>query len=1058
SDCSGDPPFRDFLRRVRDTALGAYAHQDLPFERLVEALHPERSLDRAPVVQVMFVLQDPDRPPLDLAGLTVSPVEVHTSTAKFDLSLSVREIPQGLRVSIEYSTDLFEAVAIERMLGHYEQLLDGIVADPAQPLSALPLLSAPERHQLLVDWNDTRREFPSDTTLHALVEAQVERTPDAVAVVFEDQRLTYRELDRRANQLARHLRTLGVGPDTFVALCLRRSLDLVIGLLGILKAGAAYLPLDPSHPAERLRFMLADARPLLVLTQECLLSRVPSDTVPVLCLDRDRARFDGEDPANPSVACRPDELAYVVYTSGSTGRPKGTLIAHRGVVNCLAFVTETCGLVPEDSALWLTTISFDASVRCLFGPLATGGRVVLVSDEEASDPLAVLSRIHKQQVTTILAIVPTMLRALTTAAEEAARPAGSLRFVLLSGEALAAADCRRAQAALCPAAQIVNLYGPTECTMVSTYHFLTHQDLARDVVPIGRPIANARIYILDRALNPVPVGVPGEIHLGGVGLACGYVNRPELTADRFISDPFGSGPRARLYKTGDLARYLADGTIEFLGRLDYQVKVGGIRVELGEIEAVLGQHPAVREAVVVLREDEPGNARLAAYVTLRTRGASLSSDLRHFLRETLPEHMVPAGFVVLDALPLTPNGKVDRRALPRPNQADVGSSLEFVAPRTPVEEALAAIWADVVGLERVGAHDSFFELGGHSLLGTRVMARLRATFGVELPIRRLFEFPTVAGLASEIEAALRGPRDREAPPIQPVSREAPLPLSFAQLRLWFLEQLSPGSAAYNMCSAFRLQGVLDEAALQHSLQAIVDRHEALRSTFAGAGEGEPVQLIAPQVGVTLLLTDLGELPEAERAAEARRFVLAEGQRPFDLERGPLFRPALLRLRQDEHILVLAMHHIVSDGWSMGVVCQEFAALYRAFTRGEPDRLRALPIQYADYAAWQRQWLQGEALASQLAYWTRQLEGAPAHLELPTDHPRPPVLSPGGAQVVRLLPPPLSGALKALGRREGATHFMTLAAAFQTLLHRYTGQDDLVVGTAIAGRQRVEIEP
>ncbi|MBI2197271.1 MAG: amino acid adenylation domain-containing protein [Candidatus Rokubacteria bacterium] len=748
TDLSGDPEFLELLRRARHVALRAYADQDLPFQRLVEALQPDQDPRRRAALRVSLDMENFPEADLTLPGLAVSRLATPEVGSTLDLSLTAREDEAGIHLSLAYSTDLFDPGTASRMLGHLQTLLEGAAADPRRRLSALPLLRPAERQQLLVEWNDTRTEFPAGACVHHLVEAQVERTPDAVAVVHDGVEISYRELNRRANRLAHHLGALGVGPDVLVGICAQRSVEMIVGLLGILKAGGAYLPLDPSYPADRLSFMLEDARPRLVLTQERLLARMPSDTVPMLCLDRDRPRFDAEDGATPSVACQADQLAYVIYTSGSTGRPKGTLLAHRGVVNCLAFVARAYDLVAADVALWLTSISFDASVRCIFGPLATGGRLVLLTDEEVSDPAAVLAHIHEQQITVILAIVPPMLRALTRAAEETARPAQSLRFVLPSGEALPTVDCRRAAALLCPAARIVNQYGPTECTMFSTYHFGTAEDHAREVVPIGRPIANARVYILDRALNPVPVGVPGEIHLGGVGLARGYLNRPELTAEKFIADPFDAASGSRLYKTGDQGRYLPDGAIEFLGRLDYQVKIGGVRVELGEIEVVLAQHPDLREVAVVAREDLPADRRLVAYIVPGRQPAPEPAGLRRFLQERLPFVMVPAQFVMLEALPLTPNGKVNRRALPAPDLTPM--ERRFVAPRTPLETTLCEIWAGILGREQVGVDDDFFDLGGHSLLALRLLSRVRSRFHVDLPLRALFDAPRVADLATLI--------------------------------------------------------------------------------------------------------------------------------------------------------------------------------------------------------------------------------------------------------------------------------------------------------------------
>ncbi len=750
---AGDPAFRELLGRVRDTVLGAYDHQDLPFEKLVEELRPERNLSRTPLVQVLFVLQDRDQRGLELPGVTVSPVEVDTGTAKFDLAASVTETPQGLRVVLGYNTDLYDAGTIQRMLGHYETVLRGIVADPGQRLSTLPLLTEAERHQLLVEWNDTEAPYPVDVCLHQLVERQVERTPDAVAVALEDAQLTYRELNRRANQLAHYLRARGVGAERLVGVCMERSFEMVIGLLGVLKAGGAYVPLDPTYPRERLAFLLNDAGPGILLTQERLLDKLPSHTGSVLCVDRDRDRWEEQQDTNPAVLAVPDDLAYVIYTSGSTGRPKGVLVAHRGVVSYLTFLAKTYDLGPADAVLQLTSISFDPSVRDIFGPLTTGARVVLMRDAEILDPLAVLNSIRKHRVTRIVAIVLSMLRPLLTVAEEEGLSAESIQTILVSGEPLHISDVARARK-FASNALIVNHYGPTECTMTVTCHSVGTLDTGRSLVPAGRPIHNVHLYILDGDLNPVPIGVPGEVHIGGAGVARGYLNRPELTVEKFIPSPFNNEPGARLYKTGDLGRYLPDGILELLGRIDHQVKVRGIRVELGEIEAVLCENAAVREAVVVVREDGPGDQRLVAYIVAGREAASDSRELRSFLQEKLPGYMVPADFVFLDALPLTPNRKVDRRALPLPDRGARGLDQPFAAPRTVIEEVLAKMWAEVLRLDRVGIHDNFFRVGGHSLLAGRLLGRVRERFHADVSLRTFFAAPTVAGLAMTIVEGL----------------------------------------------------------------------------------------------------------------------------------------------------------------------------------------------------------------------------------------------------------------------------------------------------------------
>jgi amino acid adenylation domain-containing protein len=743
TDMSGNPNFRELLGRVRKITSGAYAHQDLPFERLVEELQPERDLSRSPLVQVMLILQNAARQTLELPGLTLTPLEVDSGTAKFDLTLSMIEEDKGLRGWLEYNTDLFEAVTIRRLLGHFHSLLAGILTDPEQRLAELPLLTESERQQLLVAWNASAAEYPKEQCLPQLFEAQVEDTPDATAVVFEGQQLTYRELNVRANQLAHHLKKLGVGPEALVAICIERSVEMVVGLLGILKAGGAYVPLDPAYPMERLVFMLEDAQASVLLTQKRLLASLPEHNAHVICLDADWEAMPQEPRENPASTVTTGNPAYVLYTSGSTGQPKGVVIPHQGLVNYLGWCTKAYAVAEGSGAPVHSPLGFDLTITSLFSPLLVGQSVVLLPEGWGVEPLGTLLRTGDDF--SLVKITPAHLEVLSQGLPAAAA-AGRTRSFIIGGEALRGESLTfwRTHA---PDTRLINEYGPTETVVGCCIYEVLAGASVSGAVPIGRPIANTQLYILDSLLQPVPIGIPGELHIGGDGLARGYLNRPELTAEKFIPNPFSPEPGARLYKTGDLARHRSDGNLEFLGRLDHQVKLRGFRIELGEIEAVLGGHPAVREAVVVVREDVPGDMRLVAYVVPDQEPAPTSREWRAFLQAKLPDYMIPSAFIRLDILPLTPNGKVDRRALPAPDQARPALEDAFVAPRTPVEEGLARIWSQVLGLEQVGVHDNFFELGGHSLLATRVISRLRDTFHVELPLRSLFEAPTVAGLA-----------------------------------------------------------------------------------------------------------------------------------------------------------------------------------------------------------------------------------------------------------------------------------------------------------------------
>jgi len=1050
ANLSGNPTFKEFLAQVRGTVFRALRHQDYPFPLLVEQLDANRDLSRPPLFQVAFTWQKHRwyETASNLSGeqgkyLSMKPYSSGLQRGSvLDLNLQIEEAGNSLVANWQYNTDLFDAATISRMAGHFQTLLEAIVANPEQCVAQLPLLTEAERNQLLVDWNNTRTEYPQDKCIHQLFEEQVERTPDRVAVVFEDQKLTYRELNAKANQLAHYLQKLGVEPEVLVGICVERSLFMLVGLLGILKAGGAYVPLDPKYPKERLAFMLEDAQVSVLLTQQTLVETLPQHSAQVVYLDANEFAA-GEGVDNATSNTKSTNLAYLLYTSGSTGKPKGVAIEHRSTVALLSWATAVFSREQLAGVLASTSFCFDISVFELFVPLSCGGKVIL-----AENALH-LSSLPAADEVTLINTIPSAIAKLLRAK---GIPEG-VRTVNLAGEALPqrVVELLYQQETI---QEVFNLYGPSEDTVYSTYA-LVRRDSQKGP-PIGRAISNTQTYILDADQQPVPIGVPGELHLGGAGLARGYLNRPELTEEKFISHPFNNEPGARLYKTGDLVRYLPDGNIEFLGRIDHQVKVRGNRIELGEIESILGQHPNLREVVVTAREDVPGDKRLFAYVVPNQEQTTTPRDLRRFLKEKLPHYMMPSAFVVLDKLPRTPNGKVDRRALPVPDKARPELEETFVAPRTPIDEVLAGIWAEVLGLDKVGVQDNFFELGGHSLLATQVISRVRDAFSVELSLYSLFEAPTISSLGEKIEAARRDGLGLQAPPILPRTQNENLPLSFAQQRLWFLDQLVPDAPIYNIPLAYRVMGRLNVGALDQSLGEIVRRHEALRTTFT-AVDGQPIQVIAPEINLRLPVVDLQEIAETERDNEVQRLATQEAQQPFDLTIGPLLRVKLLRLDEAEHVLLLTMHHIVSDAWSLGVLMRELGVLYEAFSTGNPASVPELPIQYADFAYWQREWLSGEVLESQLAYWKQQLGGELPALELPTDRPRPPVQTYRGARQSFELSKDLTDALKALSRREGVTLFMTLLAAFKTLLYRYTGQEDVVVGSPIANRNRAEIE-
>jgi amino acid adenylation domain-containing protein len=1053
ADCSGDPPFRAFLGRVRDAALAAFARQDVPFERLVEELRPPRDTSRQPLFQVMFAFQNMPMLPPPFAGLEPRRLPVHNGTAKFDLTLTLEQESDGLAGWFEYNTDLFDADTVARMEGHLLTLLEGAADDPDRPLGALPLLTAAERRRILYEWNDTRADFPRGRCIHHLVEAQAARTPDAPAVAFGGRELTYREVNGRANRLAHHLRALGVRPGVLVGVCLTRSPDMVLAVLAVLKAGGAYVPLDPAYPRERLEFMLEDTAAPVLLTQRPLLERLPEGKATVLCLDDLDTALDRQPTDNPAGGAEANSVAYVIYTSGSTGRPKGAVLRHEPVVNLIDWVNKTFAVGPGDRLLFVTSLNFDLSVYDVFGTLAAGGCVRVASGAELRDPERLLRVLCEEPITFWDSAPPQLQQVAPFFA--GVRPGDRtdrLRLVFLSGDWIPV-PLPDAVRATFRNARVISLGGATEAAIWSNFYPIGAVDPAWPSIPYGKPIQNARYHILDGRLQPVPVGVPAELHIGGPCLADGYLNRPELTAERFIPDPFG-GPGDRLYKTGDLARYFPDGNIEFLGRLDHQVKIRGYRIELGEIEAALAQHPAVREAVVMARRDESGDRYLAAYVVARPGQTAEADDLRRFLGGKLPDYMVPPYYVALEAFPLSPNGKVDRKALPAPDRSGAARGSAYEAPRNAAEEALAGIWGEVLGLPRVGIHDNFFDLGGHSLKATQAVSRIRQHFRVELPLPAFFEAPTVAGLGRVLEGA--APADGVAGIAAVAGERTRFPASLHQQRFWLLDQLLERHEAYNVPFTVRLRGPLDADALRRALGALAARHDAPRTTFAEEG-GELLQVVAPPGPVELPATDLSDRPAEAREDEARRLAVEEARQRFDLARGPLWRARLVRLGPDDHLLVLVLHHSVIDEWSRDILFRDLHTLYAAAVTGAPADLPALPVRYADFALWQRERLTGEAWKAQLEYWKARLAGPLPVLALPADFPPPAAATFRGALHPFDLPAGLTEAVSALSRAEGVTPFMALLAAFQALLHRYSGQDDVVVGTPVANRNRAETE-
>src|SRR5215831_7976790 len=1010
--------FREILRQVRQTALSAYEHQDLPFEKLVEELAPDRDLSRGPLIQVMFSVPRPADS--KFGPFQLSEFEADIRTSKFDFAMYVEDSKEP-KIAFNYSTDLFEAETIERMLGHYEQLLKA-VENPDQRVSELSLLTGEERKQLQ-EWSQTGSDYSRGRTAAELFEECAARVPNNVAVEYQGQGLTYAELNRRANQLAHYLRTIGVKPETRVAIGVERVLEMVVGMVAVLKAGGAYVPLDLSYPEQRLRFILEDSAPVALLVRSDLQgmpgaieagiqmvdlgNEVVYESLPETNLDRAETGVD------------PENLAYVIYTSGSTGEPKGSEIPHRSIPG-FVFGTDYVGFDEETVLLQHSSMSWDPPTLELWGPLLKGGRSVLAREQRVTSGEEIREYVRGKGVNTLW-LTAALFNVIV---ESDVKSLEGLKYVMTGGEAASVAHIRRAMEQL-PGLRVVNGYGPSECTVFSSC-YVVPKELPGGLVslPIGKPIGDRRMYVLDRWMNATPVGVVGEGYIGGASVARGYMGRAEMTAERFVPDPYSAKGGERLYRTGDLVRWRKDGTIEFVGRNDFQVKVRGFRIELGEIEAVLQQQSGVQGCAVVAKSALNGK-RLVAYVV----GERNLEELRRDLKGKLPAYMLPNAIVGVQALPLTSNGKLDRQALEKFEDLDSGDSGEsYEAPCTALEEQLAEIWADVLEVARVGRRSNFFDLGGHSLLAIAMESRCRNVFGVDVPVRVIFESPTIAELSEVIERELKSQgrtfgdgKGAIATQRSSALRPSVFPLSYQQEQLWFLDQFQPGSDFYNVPLAWRLIGNLDVPTLERALQEMIRRHEQLRTCFVmDQKEGLRQKVVGEPHDVRLPVIDLRHIAAGEREEQARKILEDEGRRPFDLTQTPLWRGVLVRTEEREHVLSLNLHHILCDDWSLRILMSEWGKLYEAYEKGEESPLPELEMQYGEYAIEQRERVSRGKFQQQMDYWKGQLQGMPQVLELPTDHVRPARESFRGGTEQRALSRDLLEGLSAVGKEERAS--------------------------------------
>lgn len=1065
--------FKEFLLEVKDIVINAYTHQDYPLNELLDLLAVPQAQNRCSLYDIVILLEN-----------------IHNQNCiadlNNDLTVSFSVNNSVIEGKIIYSQSLFKDDAIAKLVSHYLNVVETVIENIDTQIENIVLYKEDERDLLLRGFNDNAKTYPIDKTIHALFAEQVTKTSKAIAVIYKQEQLTYQELNNKADRLAVFLSKLGVKRGDFIGIFQARNPNFLISILAILKAGGAYVPLDCTYPRDRIKYMLANSEVKILLTQSSLLDVFAEDLEDyrhlqhIICLNADdlsdkkieginlysQVDIDLFESKNIKDVVTGKDKAYTIYTSGSTGLPKGAIIRHDGAIDHIYAQFDALELQQGFSFLQSAPASSDISVWQFLAPILFGGKTVIADKETICNPEH-LFKLIKEEKLTLIELVPVVLSSLldyvsNLSAQQRSLP--NLQCMMITGEYVAVELVNR-WLSLYPEIKVANAYGPTEASDDITQYIITEPLPGNQkTVAIGKPLANTNIYIVDSKMQLQPIGVPGEICVAGIGVGDGYWQNETKTKESFVPNPFLGviGESHLLYRTGDLGRWLPDGNIEFLGRIDHQVKIRGFRIELGEIEAILTQHPVVMSSVVIVREDTPGDKRLVAYIVPDKDNFTdeLPVILRNFLKAKLPEYAIPSTFVLLDALPLTPSGKVDRRGLPAPEIDRENGDKSDILPRTPVEEVILGVWSQVLKRECVSVNDNFFEQGGHSLLATQLISRLRQIFQIELPLRYVFEFPTIAELAQAVENMKHSQNALEIPPIIPVSRDSNLPLSYAQEGLWFIHQLNPELPIYNSPAAVRLTGSLNIPAFERSLNEILQRHEILRTKFTLA-ESKPVQVIVCDLTLKIPVVSLEDLPEIEREGEFLRLADKEAKLPFDLEKPPLIRVTLLKLSASDYVALFTMHHIATDGWSIAILIQELSTLYETFSTelNAQTSLPELTIQYANFAHWQRQWLQGEVLADRLNYWKQQLAGIPKTLNLEKLAGNPPTTNQTRECAVQSfsLPPELSTKIRALSSREGVTLFMTLLASFQTLLYRYTNQEDIVVGTDVANRDRPELE-